>query len=378
MRRVRVLFVLPSLKRAGAETQLVSLVSKLDLARFEPHVFSFEKDLDQLGVLKGAGIAHHHHLRRSKYDFGYTKALAELIDRYDIDIIHCSLQFALLAGWLARRQAKRKPALVAAIHTTLNRSVKEELQDRLLYRWLMASCSSIIFVCETQRQHWVGKYPVLGPLSVTIYNGIDPERFRHTADIDQRAASLRAQLGVSPDSVVLTAVAGFRTEKRHDLLVQAFEGLQPTTHLLLAGDGPTRAATAEQVSRLGLSSRVHFLGAVADIRPVLAASAATVLASTAVETFSMAVLESMSMGVPVIVPDLSGLPEAVERGKSGFVYTTGDPNELARALAKMTEMSVSERAAMGRAARQRLLDNFTETQMVVQTEALLQRLSCND
>lgn len=378
MRRVRVLFVLPSLKRAGAETQLVSLVSKLDLARFEPHVFSFEKDLDQLGVLKEAGIAHHHHLRRSKYDFGYTKALAELIDRYDIDIIHCSLQFALLAGWVARRQAKRKPALVAAIHTTLNRSVKEELQDRLLYRWLMTSCSSIIFVCETQRQHWVDKYPSLGPLSVTIYNGIDPERFRRTADIEKRAASLRAQLGISPDSIVLTAVAGFRTEKRHDLLVQAFERLQPTAHLLLAGDGPTRAATEEQVSRLRLGTRVHFLGAVADIRPVLAASAATVLASTAVETFSMAVLESMSMGVPVIVPDLSGLPEAVERGKSGFVYATGDLNELARALARMTEMSVCERAAMGRGARQRLLDNFTEVQMVGQTESLLQRLSRND
>lgn len=377
-KRVRVLFVLPSLKRAGAETQLVNLVSKLDGSLFESHVFSFEQNLDQLDILRNAGIPHHHHLRKSKYDFGYTKVLAELIDRYDIDIVHCSLQFALLAGWLARRQAKRQPALVAAIHTTLNRSVKEELQDRLLYRWLLASCSSIIFVCETQRQHWVDKYPALGSLSVTIYNGIDPERFRRTADIEQRAASLRAQLGISQDSVVLTAVAGFRTEKRHDLLVRAFERLQPTTHLLLAGDGPTRAATEEQASRLGLGSRVHFLGAVADIRPVLAASTATVLASTAVETFSMAVLESMSMGVPVIVPDLSGLPEAVERDKSGFVYATGDLNELTHALAKMADMSVSERVEKGLAARQRLLDNFTEAQMVAQTEALLQRLSRNN
>lgn len=374
-KKVRALFVLPSLKRAGAETQLVNLVSKLDTELFEPHVFSFEQNLDQLDVLRHAGIPHHHHLRRSKYDFGYTKGLAELIDRYSIDIVHCSLQFALLAGWLARRRTRRRPALVAAIHTTLNRSVKEELQDRLLYRWLLESCNNVIFVCEAQRQHWIDKYPALKSLSVTIHNGIDPERFRRTVDIEQRAASIRTQLGIPPDGIVFTVVAGFRVEKRHDLLLGAFERLPSNTHLLLAGDGPTRAATEELARRLGLESRAHFLGAVADIRPVLAASAATVLASTAVETFSMAVLESMSMEVPVIVPDLSGLPEAVEREKSGFVYPTGNLNELAHALVRMVDLSASNRAGMGRAARQRLLDNFTETQMVMRTEALLQRLN---
>ncbi len=372
--RIRALFVLPSLKRAGAETQLVNLVSNLDLSLFEPHVFSFEKNIDQIDTLKNAGIPHHHHLRQSKYDFGYTKALAELIDTHNIDVVHCSLQFAVLAGWLARRRSKRKPPLVAAIHTTINRSLKEELQDKLLYRWLLQGCASIIFVCEAQRKYWMKRYPALKPLSSTIYNGIDHERFKPTAEIEQDADLLRVKLGIPPGNVVITAVAGFRTEKRHDLLVSAFEKLPLGTHLLLAGDGPTRAETVERVHALGLDSRVHFLGAVADIRPVLMASTATVLASTAVETFSMAVLESMSMEVPVIVPDLSGLPEAVAKDETGFVYSTGNLDELTHTLLKITELSMSEQRAMGQAARQRLLDNFTEKQMVSQTEALLQNI----
>ncbi len=377
-KRIRVLFVVHSLKRAGAETQLVNLVSNLDLSRFEPHVFSFAPNLDQLDILNKAGIPHHHRLRQSKYDFSYTRALTELIDTLRIDVIHCSLQFSLLTGWLARRRAKRKPPLVTAIHTTINRSIKEELQDRLLYRWLLQGCANIIFVCRAQHQHWVKKYPALKPLSYTIYNGIDHERFKPTAEIEHTAASLRKKFSISPDDVVITAVAGFRPEKRHDLLVSAFEKLPQHTHLFLAGDGQTKAETEKRVHDLGLNSRIHFLGSIADIRPVLAASAATVLASTAVETFSMAVLESMAMEVPVVVPDLSGLPEAIEENKTGFVYPTGDLEALTQSLLKMARLSKTEQKEMGLAARQRLVDNFTEIKMVSQTEALLQRVAENE
>lgn len=373
-KRLRVMFVLPSLNRAGAETQLVNLVTRLDRAHFEPHVFTFERHLHQLDKLKSANVPHHHHLRKSKYDFAYTRALAELIDSLEIDVIHCSLQFALLAGWLARRYSKRKPQLVAAIHTTVNRSLKEELQDRLLYRWLLQGCSRVIFVCEAQRAYWMTRYPALRPFSVTIYNGIDHERFKPTPEIELEAASLREKLGISPDAVVITSVAGFRPEKRHDLLLNAFERLPEDTHLLLAGEGQTRAETEKRVQSAGLDSRVHFLGAVADIRPVLAASTATVLASTAVETFSMAVLESMAMEVPVIVPDLSGLPEAVTENKTGFVYPTGNLDALAKSLNRMNELDASTRKTMGKSARKRLLDYFTEQHMVEKTELLLKQV----
>ena len=376
-KRIRVLFVLPSLRRAGAETQLVNLASNLDLSSFEPHVFSFAPNLDQLDTLKKAGIPHYHHLRQSKYDFSYTRALAELIDTLNIDVIHCSMQFALLAGWLARRRSKHKPPLIAAIHTTINRSIKEELQDKLLYRWLLQGCASIIFVCEAQRKYWIKRYPALKPLSNTIYNGIDHEHFKPTAKIEQAANLLRKKLGVSLEDIVITSVAGFRPEKRHDLLISAFKKLPQRSHLLLAGDGPTRKETEQRVQALKLDSRVHFLGSVSDIRPVLAASTATVLASTAVETFSMAVLESMSMEVPVIVPDLSGLPEAIEENETGFVYPTGDLEALTQSLLKMTKLSEPEQKDMGRVARQRLLDNFTEIQMVKQTETLLHRVVDN-
>lgn len=365
------LFVLPSLRRAGAETQVVNLVSGMDQALFEPHVFTFERDQAQRSVLEQAGVTYHHHLRQMKYDFAYTGAIAKLIDELEIDVLHCSLQFALLAGWLARRQARRKPPLVAAVHTTVNRSLKEELQDRLLYRWLLQGCAGVVFVCEAQRQYWMRRYPALRPLAHTIYNGIDPERFSLTPEVEKETVILRGQRGVGVQDTVITAVAGFRPEKRHDLLIEAFATLPENVHLFLAGDGEMRASTEVQVRARGLDKRVHFLGAVSDIRPVLVASTATVLASTAVETFSMAVLESMSMNVPAIVPDLSGLPEAVEHGVGGFVYPTGDVDALAGCLRQMVALSPSEQKAIGQAARERLLQNFTEMQMVERTQALL-------
>ena len=368
---LRVLFVLPSLKRGGAETQLVNLVSKMDPGRIEAHVLTFERHLDQLERLREAGIEHHYQRRGSKYDFSYTAEIARLVDELEIDVLHSTLQFALLAGWLGRLRARRAPPIVAAIHTTISRDRKEEFQVRLLYRWLLRGCARIVFVCRAQQAYWVERYPGLKERSIVIYNGIDPDRFQRTGGSDLEAEALRAQLGIGSGEIVIAAVAGFRPEKRYDLLLDAFQRLPGNMRLLLAGDGPMRQEVESRVKVAGLDHRVHFLGLVSDTRPVLAASSVSLLSSTAVETFSMAVLESMAMEVPVIVPDLSGLPEAVEHGETGFIYPTGSVDGLSGALAAFAELPARRRREMGQAARRRVVNNFAEQRMVKETEDLL-------
>lgn len=364
-----VLFVVPSLRRAGAETQVVDLVNGLDPGRFRKYLFTFAKDLDLANRVDRSTVRVLHTLRRSKFDLRVPLALGRAIDEHAIDIVHCSLQFSVFVAWLARLCAKRTPALVAAIHTTVNRDMKHEIQDQLLYRMLLRACRAIIFVCNNQRAYWGRRFPFVEARSAVVYNGVDLEHYRREPQLEQ-GRRLRSSLSIPENAAVVACVAGFRPEKGHRYLIQAFSGLTGSPYLLLAGEGEKRLECERQVIELGLSERVKFLGNVIDIRPVLAASNITVLASTAVETFSMAMLESMAMEVPVVVPDIGGLSEAVEPGVTGELTKPGDVAMLEQALGRM--LSNSERAArMGAEARRRVAERFSATRMIRDTEAQL-------
>jgi glycosyltransferase involved in cell wall biosynthesis len=373
--RVRALFVVPGAGRGGAERQLVDLVNGLDDRRFARTFVVLGEALEDTRRLELPADDVITLPRRGRYDLSPLWRLAKLIDDRRIDVVHCTLQFAYLFGYAASRLSKRRPAVVAVLHTTVNVSARQEWQDRLLYRWLLARAASVVFVCRAQRDHWFARSPALERNGVVIYNGVDPDHFTPEASRTQ-GAELRRQLGIGDGDLVLCCIAGFRPEKGHGDLVTALARLPGRCHLLLAGDGPTRAAVAAQAADAGVAERVHFLGNVDDVRPVLAAADLSVLASTAVETFSMAMLESMAMGVPVIASRIGGLAEAVEPGVTGALFAPGDVDGL---VAGVETCAAPDRLPrLGRIARARVLDQFTEAAMVAEYDSLLARAAAGD
>ena len=117
------------------------------------------------------------------------------------------------------------------------------------------------------------------------------------------------------------------------------------------GDGPLREQLLRRAVELEIADRVHFIGEVEDVRPVLAAMDVFVLPSIAVESFSNAALEAMSMGRPVILSDIGGAREMIDDGVEGYVVS---PTELARAAAGDHRRAVRRHAASGsRWARRR-------------------------
>jgi glycogen(starch) synthase len=95
-----------------------------------------------------------------------------------------------------------------------------------------------------------------------------------------------------------------------------------------------------------------------------------VLASTSVETFSMAMLESMAAAVPVIVPQIGGLPEAIIEGESGRLFPVGDVHALATCMQSLVDDPVSA-ARMGERAAHRLAREFTFDKMIDESEKAL-------
>jgi glycosyltransferase involved in cell wall biosynthesis len=367
--KLNVLFIVPTLRRAGAETQVIDLVNGFDDARFSKTLLVFAENVDQKDRLDERNIDFRHIQQKSKYDFSIIDEIAALIDEKSIDVIHCTLQISLLIGWLAKRKSKRNPKIVVAIHTTLNVSMKAEAFDRLLYRWLITRCDRVIFVCKTQAEHWGRKYRGLSDISTVVYNGIDTDQFSLEA-VSGKGPEFRSSHDIPREATVVSCIAGFRKEKGHLDLLSAFADTGDNNYLVLAGEGPHRIEAEEYAASHDIQDRVIFLGNVADVRPVLAASDLTVLASTAVETFSIAMLESMSMEVPTLVTDIGGLAEAVVPGETGDIVPPGRPDKLAAALRNLLSNRSGLRK-MGARARQRVITRFQKADMIENTADVL-------
>lgn len=371
--KIRILFIVPSLRRAGAEIQVVDLVNSLSPRKFDTYLFSFEKQLDQYDRLDHNKIKFFNKHRKYKLDFTMVKTISNIISKEKIDIVHCTLQISLLMGWLAIMLAKRKPILIAAIHTTINKSPKEEFFDRTLFKCLLRRCSRVIFVCKNQARYWETKYPFLSKKSVVIYNGVDATHFDPVPFRGQRK-ELKKSLSIPDDTTVITCIAGFRKEKGHNILVEAFNKIKPDSYLLLAGDGETRKDIESLVKKRGLQKRIKFLGNIQDVRPLLAASDLSVLASTAVETFSIAMLESMSMGVPVVATNIGGLSEAITPGKTGALVSPGNPDIFGETLSKIIDNPPLLKT-MGVRCRELIIKKFSKDKMVLKTENLLTKVN---
>lgn len=362
------MIVVPSLKRAGAERQAVDLANGLNSRGHDVTMCTLEREVDQRIDLS-PDIRFYQFARRARFDLQPMYEIAKVIDRERIEVVQGILQFAALIGQGASWQSRAKPPVVAAVHTTKNISLKAELQDRFLYRHFLRRAPAVVFVCQHQRDYWVQKYPELQEIARVVHNGIDAAKYQRSPFIEA-AADVRKSLHISSDDFVFTCVAAFRKEKGHDVLIKAFGKMPQNAHLILAGDGVLKSRFERAIHEGALSQRVHFLGTVTDVRPIIAASDATVLASTAVETFSIAMLESMAMEVPMIASDVGGLAEAIYPNKTGLLAKPGNPESLGSQMFFAIKNPAILKQ-MGKAAARLVRAHYTLDRMTDANEALL-------
>jgi glycosyltransferase involved in cell wall biosynthesis len=375
MSKQKVLFIVPVLRRAGAESQLVTLVNRLPGNQFEKHLLSYRPGDDLSSDVNATDVKRHQLHRKNKLDLPVGREIGKIIDEYEIDVIHCTLLNALLYGLMGSFFANRNPGFICVIHTTENADMKHEIADQLLYRQLLKRCEQIWFVSTTQAERWIRKMPFIAGRNCTIHNGIDLDYF-DPALFETAGHDLRKSLGISDEEKVLCSVAGFRSEKLHTVLIDAVHRVRSEgtpCRLLLAGVGPMEQAIRDKVIELNLEESVVFLGSLSDVRSLLAAADCKVLVSAA-ETFSMAMLEAMAMEVPVITTTVGGAAEAIEDGVNGMLVCPGDAGHLAARIKSMLDNNELRRQ-MGRLARQIVVERFGVEKMVAESAEQIANIS---
>ena len=145
----------------------------------------------------------------------------------------------------------------------------------------------------------------------------------------------------------------------------------PDSHLVMAGDGPARAALEARAHQV---SRVTFTGILspAAVSELMASARTVVAPSVRSETAGLVVAEAALCGRPVIVSDEPALRELVDDSNGGIVVTMGSVPELVEAMGRMLA-NPTEAAAMGLAGRNVAVTRHNTADVVRQICALYAR-----
>ena len=224
-----------------------------------------------------------------------------------------------------------------------------------LANFVLQHCVHRLVVCSAALGRWARRTHGISAARLwVLHNPVDTQRFVPA----ERPTGER--FGFAPDTLLMVTIGtlGRGVNKRVDVCIQALAiaRREAKVGLLICGDGPQRAELEALAASLGVTDDVRFLGLRGDVATVLTQCDVYCHAAP-FEPFGIVCVEAMASGLPTIVPNGGGIPEAVDDGKTGFIYPVGDAAALA---ARVVELSrAPERAKqMGVAARQAAVDRF--------------------
>jgi sugar transferase (PEP-CTERM/EpsH1 system associated) len=204
-----------------------------------------------------------------------------------------------------------------------------------------------------------------------LYNGVDVGVFQPRLD----AGAPCVHADGENSALTIGTVGRLDPVKNHDALLTAFVALQgrfPLLRLVVVGDGPLRASLEARAAGLGVAGRVSFTGTRSDTSDLMRGFDIFALPSVN-EGISNTILEAMATGLPVVAARVGGNPELVVDGVCGRLYAPSDPSALELALLSyLTDPSL--RGAHGKAARDRVVQNFSLEAMVQRYLALYDEL----
>ena len=313
---LKVLQLIPTLDRSGAEKQMVMLAKGLPRDRFRVEVATLTRSGPLEAELHAAGIPVTVIGKPLKVDPIALARLARFLKAGSFDVVQTWIFAANAYGRVASRLAKVPVVVVAEMAVDLWKGRFDRLVNRRLATW----CDRLVGNSHAVVNFYRGLGRARGPAGDDLLGG----RGRGAAGGRPGRGSHRVRL---PAEAPMVLFAGRLAEqKRVDDLLKALDLLQhvqPDVRTLIAGDGPLRERLEETAHGYRLDGRVRFLGHRKDVPRLLAAADILVLPSS-YEGLPNVVLEAMRFRKPVVATAAPGTTEVVVDGETGLLVPIGD------------------------------------------------------
>jgi len=346
---------------------MAELVSRLDLAEFEPTVVVCI-DRDQLGYQ--LPVDRIHCLDAPMFpSVASVRKLAGILDRIGTEVLHTYMGWENVFGRVAARMARVRAVVSSVRCTELPR--KHVLGERLTH----GMADAIVVNSVGIRDELARRAGIPAARIEVIENGVDLERFRPLGSAAR--ARERRIWGIEGRRALLVPGRICAQKNQRGVLralsrMKRHGALPADVKVLFAGRGspPVYAeALRAYATAVGLSDQIEFLGVVKPIEQ-LVGSADAVLLPSEYEGLPNVVLEGLACATPVIVSRAANADGLVTDGHEGFVCDSVDADGIARAIERFLAIGLDERDAMGRAGRAHAMRRFAVARMVERTVAV--------
>jgi glycosyltransferase involved in cell wall biosynthesis len=362
--RIRVLILIDAFVNggAGAERVAIGIAVHLPPQRYAVHVCTTRRqpDASLAAALEHTGVRHLDLARSGRLDVLAFRRLIRLLRDERIDVLHAHMFGSNLWGVLFGRLC-RVPVVIAHEHSW---SYAGEPLRRLLDGAVISRLAdTFVAVSQADRDRMVALERVRRTKITVIPTAYIPLGSSDHGDV-------RAELGIDRSAPVVGTVALLRPQKALEVLVEAFSLLPDrlsNARLVIAGDGPCRAALEAQALRMGLRDRVHFLGMRRDPDAVWRAFDVAAMSSDW-EGMPLAAIEAMTHGIPLVATCVGGVPELLEDEVSALLVQPRDPEALAAALVRLVEDAELRTRLAG--AAKRVSRGFSLERLMTATEEM--------
>ncbi len=348
-----------------------------ELARrgHEVHFISYERPFRLPANALAVGITgwqsmHYNLFNNPDYTLPLSVKMAEVSRAHHLDVLH--VHYAVphaTAAILARSMLEPgpQPRVVTTLHGTDTTLLGCDPGYGPAIHHALARSDAVTAVSAYLKAETRRVLGFDGPIEV-IHNFFTP----HPPQRSREEVRRELELG---DEVVVFHSSNLRPLKRIDLLLESAARIRPRESfklLIIAGGDFT--PFAKEVRRLGLDGRVIVRERVADIEEYLQVADLGLFTSES-ESFCLSILEAMYFGCPSAAVSVGGIPCITEHNVTGLLVPVANPDALARAVESLIQDS-ARRSALGRAAKERAIGQFSAEAIVPRYEALYRRV-CN-
>jgi len=364
MGKIKILHIIKSLGRGGAEMLLPETLKLHDLEKFEFHYVYFLPWKDQMvsEIEEKGGIVKCFQASNNLALLKQVNNIQQYINKHQIQIIHSHLPWS---GFLARLLHRK--ISIPLIYTEHNIQERYHFATKFLNKISFNQQSLALGVSKdvtrSIKQFIDPKIPVK-----TLVNGVNTEKFKF--NIEKRK-EIRNLYSIPQQAIVVGNVAVFREQKGLLDWLQAFKLLlekQPDVYGLLVGAGPKEEEIKDTIQKLGLKERVILAGLQKDTISYFSAMDVFMMSSH-FEGLPIALLEAMSMQCAVVSTKAGGVTEVVIDNESGLLCEISDTE----VMAEKVNFLISDASVLNKyklAARERVSKEFSLRNMVDSLEKI--------
>ena len=363
--KIKVLHIIKSLGRGGAEMLLPETLKEHNQDQFEFHYIYFLPWKNQMveSIALAGGTVNCFSAKNNLQLLLQCNKIIKYCKKNNIQLIHSHLPWA---GFVSR--LVYFITHIPVIYTEHNLQERYHFITKFLNKWSFNFQTMAIGVSQDVSQSIIKNIHPEIPVK-TVLNGVNINSFQRV--ISDQETSVRKQYGIPNDGIVVGTVAVFRFQKRLDKWLEIIRDAvdkNPNIYGIIIGAGILEPEIYAKHTALQLERNVFFTGLQTNVKPYYEAMDIFMMSSS-FEGLPIALLEAMSMSCAVVSTNAGGIKEVVQNNKNGMTVEVEDWNDLSN-LVGILANDAKKLAFFQTEARKRVAENFSISNMVSQLESL--------